>query len=209
MNIYRKIYRELYRYFGPQKWWPGDTPDEIIIGAVLTQNTAWGNVEKAIHNLKSHDIITLESIGQCNEDMLKEAIRPAGFFNQKSAYLKNIAEFMKPYNYNCNNLKSLDTDSLRNALLEVKGIGRETADSILLYALDKPVFVVDAYTKRLFKRHIENFPEKYEHIRALFESNLESDAGLFNEYHALIVRAGKEFCRKKPLCGQCPLRTGK
>lgn len=195
-----KIYSLLFSNFGRQEWWPADSADEVIIGAVLTQNTNWLNVEKAITNLKGADLCSLESIAVTPADSLGQYIRPAGFYNQKSRYLINIAQFFtKHYSENT------DTEDLRKQLLSVKGIGMETADSILLYALNRPVFVVDAYTRRMFSRHFSNFPVHYEGIRHVFENHLKRDTDLYKEYHALIVRCCKIYCRTKPLCGECPL----
>jgi len=202
-----EIYQLLFECFGPQHWWPGETKFEIITGAVLTQNTSWANVEKAIANLKSADSLTPEKLYQFDVPQLAELIRPAGYFNIKAKRLKNFVTWLfENYEGKLTNLESLDTDQLRSELLAVKGIGPETADSILLYALNRPVFVVDAYTARIAFRHGLIEPNAdYEQLRGLFQSNLPQDTQLFNEYHALLVKVGKEFCKPKAQCSSCPL----
>ena len=199
-----EIFNRLYKEFGKQHWWPAETKDEIVIGAVLTQNTAWSNVERAISNLKKAGVIRLKDIVCVDESLLKELIKPAGFFNQKALYLKGIASFIEGHG-GLSSLSKQDTHKLRRMLLSVKGVGKETADSILLYAFERPVFVVDAYTKRLVSRHGLSEDLSYDGIQRLFMENLPLDVGLFNEYHALIVKLAKEHCKKKPLCSGCPL----
>jgi endonuclease-3 related protein len=202
-----EIYQLLYDAFGPQHWWPGETPFEIITGAILTQNTNWANVEKAIANLKSAGQLTPEALFHIDISQLAELIRPAGYYNIKAKRLKSFINWLYDnYDGEMSNLELVNTDQLREELLAIKGIGRETADSILLYALGRPVFVVDAYTARIASRHGLIDPgADYEQLRELFESNLAEDVRLFNEYHALLVRAGKEFCRPKARCPGCPL----
>jgi endonuclease-3 related protein len=202
-----EIYQLLFERFGPQHWWPGETQFEIITGAILTQNTNWGNVEKAIANLKSAGRLTFEELYHLDLSQLAELIRPAGYYNIKARRLKNFINwFFGSYAGNLTNLESIDTDKLRTELLAIKGIGCETADSILLYALNRPVFVVDAYTARVAVRHELIEPNAdYEQLQELFQSNLPQDARLFNEYHALLVRVGKEFCRPMAKCPACPL----
>jgi endonuclease-3 related protein len=202
-----EIYQLLHDAFGPQHWWPGETVFEIITGAILTQNTNWTNVEKAIANLKSADRLTPDRLYHLDLSQLAELIRPAGYYNIKAKRLKNFVDWLfDNYNGELTNLESTDTGQLRAELLAIKGVGRETADSILLYALGRPVFVVDAYTARIAVRHRLIEPgADYEQLRELFESNLSRDAQLFNEYHALLVRAGKEFCKPKAKCPGCPL----
>ncbi|MHC4425289.1 MAG: endonuclease III domain-containing protein [Planctomycetota bacterium] len=202
-----EIYQLLYDAFGPQHWWPGETPFEIITGAILTQNTNWTNVEKAITNLRSADRLTPDRLYHLDLSQLAELIRPAGYYNIKAKRLKNFLGWLfDNYNGKLTNLESIDTGQLRAELLAIKGVGCETADSILLYALGRPVFVVDTYTARITLRHglIEPGAD-YEQLRELFESNLPRDVQLFNEYHALLVRAGKEFCKPKAKCPGCPL----
>ena len=202
-----EIYELLYEAFGPQHWWPGDTPFEVMTGAILTQNTSWTNVEKAIANLKSAGCLSPEALHGVELSELAELIRPAGYYNIKAARLKNFLDWLfDSYGGSLTSLEPVTTSRLREELLSITGIGRETADSILLYALGRPVFVVDAYTARITVRHGLIDPEAdYEQLRELFESNLPQDAQLFNEYHALLVRTGKEFCRPKARCPGCPL----
>lgn len=202
-----EIYELLYTAFGPQHWWPGQTPFEIMTGAILTQNTSWANVEKAIRNLKSAKMLTAEAIHRIEPSDLAELIRPAGYYNIKAKRLKDfVGWFFNNYQGSLANLERINTDQLRAELLGVKGVGRETADSILLYALSRPVFVVDAYTARIMVRHGLIEPDAdYEQLRELFESNLQQDVQLYNEYHALLVRAGKDFCKPKARCPGCPL----
>ena len=204
-----EIYQLLFDRFGPQHWWPGQTQFEIIAGAILTQNTNWANVEKAITNLKAADRLTPEKLHHFDVSQLAELIRPAGYYNIKAKRLQNFINWLfENYDGMLTNLEGLDTDQLRAELLTIKGIGRETADSILLYALDKPIFVVDAYTARIAFRHQLIDPDAdYERLRELFQSNLPQDTKLFNEYHALLVRVGKEFCKPKARCPGCPLEN--
>lgn len=207
MNKLLEIYRRLYRSFGPQHWWPGETPFEISIGAILTQNTNWGNVEKAIENLKIGKALNAESIHNMKKERLTSFIRPAGYFNVKAKRLKAFISFLiNEYNGNLTRMKQEDTQTLRLRLLKIHGIGPETADSILLYALEKPVFVIDAYTKRILSRHgLMKYDKSYEEFQEIFHSSLKKDMKFFNEYHALFVRLGKTYCRKKPICKGCPI----
>jgi len=202
-----EIYELLYESFGPQHWWPGEDRFEIIVGAILTQNTNWANVEKAISNLKSANLLTPEKLYQLDVSQFAELIRPAGYFNIKTKRLKNFLSWLfEDYAGQLANLENVSTDQLRAELLAIKGVGRETADSILLYAFDREIFVVDAYTARVAARHSLIEPDAdYEQIRELFQSNLPPDVKLFNEYHALLVRVGKEFCRPTARCTNCPL----
>lgn len=209
MSNLRKIYHKLYQTFGPQHWWPGKTPLEIAIGAILTQNTNWGNVEKAIDNLKKQNALSARVIHKMPVRLLSELIRPTGYFNIKAKRLKSFIDFlMNDYHGSMKKMKNEDLYLLREKLLSINGIGPETADSIILYALKKPVFVIDAYTKRVISRHgIMNHEKSYDEFQELFYSALEKDVKLFNEYHALFVRIGKTFCKKKkPLCELCPLK---
>jgi len=202
-----EIYHLLFDRFGPQYWWPGQSQFEIITGAVLTQNTNWANVEKAITNLKSAGCLAPEKLHNMDARQLAELIRPAGYYNIKAKRLKNFLKwFFDNYDGLLTNLEQLGTDRLRTELLSIKGIGPETADSILLYAFDRQIFVVDAYTARVAARHglIEPGTD-YEQLQELFGSNLPADTKLFNEYHALLVKAGKDFCRPKARCRGCPL----
>jgi endonuclease-3 related protein len=207
MNKLLEIYRRLYHAFGPQRWWPGETPFEIAIGAILTQNTNWGNVEKAIENLKRDKALNVESINNMKTEKLASLIKPAGYFNVKAKRLKAFISFLtNEYHGSLKRMKKEEMQTLRVRLLQVHGVGPETADSILLYALEKPVFVIDAYTKRILSRHIlMEYDKSYEEFQKIFHSSLKRDVKLFNEYHALFVRLGKTYCRKKPICKGCPL----
>ncbi|MHC4260288.1 MAG: endonuclease III domain-containing protein [Planctomycetota bacterium] len=204
-----EIYQLLFKRFGTQHWWPGETQFEIIVGAILTQNTNWSNVEKAIANLKSADLLDAESLRNIEIKELAELIRPAGYFNVKAKRLKSFVDwFFDNYAGQLEELETVETEQLRAELLGIKGVGPETADSILLYAFDRPIFVVDAYTARVAVRHGLIEPEAdYEQLRDLFQSNLPQDVKLFNEYHALLVRVGKEFCKPKARCPNCPLEN--
>ena len=199
----------LYAGFGPRHWWPGDTKIEIIIGAILTQNTAWANVEKAIKNIKRAKVLSVSRLSGISEKKLARLIRPSGYYNIKANRIKNFLGFLSArYSGSIHKMFGSRLYKLREELLAVKGIGRETADSILLYAGNKPVFVVDAYTKRVFSRHgFIKEDADYEEAQSLFMDNLWKDKGLFNEFHALIVELGKSVCKsKKPLCSLCPIR---
>jgi endonuclease-3 related protein len=209
MAILKEIYHKLFQAFGPQHWWPGDTPFEIAVGAILTQNTNWGNVEKAIGNLKRQSALSAKIIHEMPIKKLAGLIRPAGYFNVKAKRLKSFIGFLaEGYRGSMKRMKNEDINPLREKLLHVNGIGPETADSILLYALEKPVFVIDAYTKRVLSRHSIMVHEKsYDEFQDLFHAALKKDIRLFNEYHALFVMVGKTFCRRNiPLCDQCPLK---
>jgi len=203
------IYSKLYNAFGPQHWWPGDSSFEVMVGAILTQNTSWLNVEKAIRNLKKHKVLAPDKLSRLSSRKTAKLIRPAGYYNIKTARLKEFLNFLLlKYRSNMRKMAAVNTFRLRQELLEVKGIGPETADSILLYALNKPVFVVDAYTRRIFYRHgLINKEADYHDVQNLFMRYLKRDVRVFNEYHALLVRLGKDFCLKsKPKCVICPLR---
>ena len=199
------IYRRLYAAFGPQHWWPGDTPLEIAVGAVLTQNTSWGNVEKAMAVLKSRRLLSLERLARLSPAELAPLIRSAGFHNIKAARLAAFLKWLRTHG-GFAALSRTPTPELRAQLLACHGVGPETADSILLYALDRPVFVVDAYTRRTLSRYgLIAGDEPYEALRMMFESSLPRRPRLYNEYHALLVRLAKVNCRPRPLCDSCPL----
>ena len=204
-----EIYQRLYKAFGSQHWWPADEPFEVMVGAILTQNTNWQNVEKAIAALKKNKVLDSQKLNRMPQKKLAKLIRPAGYFNIKAKRLKNFLKFyLENYKADIRRMRVADTLILRNELLGVNGIGEETADSILLYALNKPVFVVDAYTKRIYSRH-RFIPEgsSYQAVQEFFMQNLKNDVQLFNEYHALLVKLGKDFCLKsKPKCTICPLK---
>lgn len=202
------IYRKLYEHFGPQHWWPGESPLEVAVGAILTQNTNWLNVEKAIANLKKSGSLSAQRLHALPENRLATLIRPAGYFNIKARRLKNfIALLTDEYRGSMTLLAREELPIVRARLLGVNGIGPETADSIILYGLGKPIFVVDAYTKRALSRHTSiDHEADYHTWQALFHRHLEPDVRLYNEYHALIVRLAKEYCRpRNPLCSGCPL----
>lgn len=208
-RILKWIYEQLFKVFGPRHWWPGDTPFEIIIGAILTQNTAWTNVEKAIKNLKAQDLLEPEKLKNIPQDNLATLIKPTGYYQLKAHRLKEFIEFLfSNYDGNLDKMFKYDMWKLRGELLGIKGIGFETADSILLYAGNKPIFVVDAYTKRILIRHrLIDEKATYTQIQDLFMNNLFPDVQLYNEYHALIVQLGKGICSKsKPKCHICPLK---
>ena len=204
-----QIFHLLLDAYGPRSWWPAETPFEVCIGAILTQNTSWGNVELAIANLKREGVVTPEGLRCLPEERLASLIRPSGSYNIKSRRLRSfLSHLFTRYDGSLERMFRRPWRELREELLEVPGIGRETADAILLYAGGQPTFVVDAYTGRLFCRlGIIGEQAGYEEIRALFMESLPTDAPLYNEYHALIVQHGKEHCRKRPLCDGCPLRS--
>ncbi len=202
-----KIYDLLSNEFGPQHWWPGDTPFEVAIGAILTQNTNWGNVEKAINNLKKSRALSAKALYKIQAKRLASLIRPAGYYNIKSKRIRAFLKFLtNHYRGSMKKMGALETGDLRQQLLDVHGIGPETADSILLYALEKPAFVIDAYTKRVLERHnIVSKKATYHEMQELFHKNLSMDTQMFNEFHALFVKVGKDHCRPKPKCEGCPL----
>lgn len=207
-KIFFEIFEKLYRFFGPQGWWPAESPFEVCVGAILTQNANWKNVEKAIENLKKQNLLTPEALYQLSEREIAEFIKPSGFYNLKAKRLKNFLKFLfENYQGDLKRMKEENPETLRRKLLEVKGLGPEAVDSILLYALDMPLFVVDAYTYRILFRH-RLCPEEttYEELQNIFHENLERDIELYKEFHALLVACGKNFCKKKePLCEPCPL----
>ncbi len=201
------MFEILFGHFGPQHWWPGDSPFEMMVGAVLTQNTNWKNVEKAIDNLKSKGLLSVDAIHRTPLPELAEKIRPAGYFNIKAKRLKNLIQFIyEQYDGDLNVLLGEETRKLREGLLSIKGVGPETADSMVLYAAGRPIFVIDTYTHRILSRHgmADNEVSYYE-LQEIFMNHLPEDSALFNEFHALIVKTGKAFCRKKPFCSECPL----
>ncbi|MEO0019709.1 MAG: endonuclease III domain-containing protein [candidate division WOR-3 bacterium] len=207
------IYSLLYHHFGPQNWWPAESPFEVIVGAVLTQNTAWENVQKAIANLKRAGLLNLDQISTIEPATLAHLIRPSGYFNIKAQRLLGVVRWLKAKG-GLKKLARISTKKLREELLKCYGIGPETADSILLYAFNRPVFVVDAYTRRIFYRYgLISGKEPYEELRKRIENDLVAKigtnkrlvVGVFNEFHALLVRLAKTYCRKKPLCSSCPL----
>jgi endonuclease-3 related protein len=207
-SVLREVYDRLFAAYGPQAWWPGETPFEVMIGAVLTQNTSWKNVERAIANLRAADLVDPDRLYRVPLEELEELIRPAGYFRVKARRLHNLlALLVEQFVGSLEAMFRAGLHPSRERLLEVSGIGPETADSILLYAAGLPTFVVDAYTHRVFARHgWIDWESDYHQIKDHFESRLPEDTAMFNEYHALLVRVGKEHCRKRaPLCRGCPL----
>lgn len=198
-----KLYELLLSYYGEQEWWPANSPYEVMVGAILTQNTAWGNVEMAIARFEGN--LNPEFIRDLEMEALKEIIRPSGFFNQKAVYLKSLTSWYSQYNYDASILRREPMEKIRNELLGVKGIGPETADSILLYAFNFPSFVVDTYTMRLCERYSVCAGKNYNAVKQYFEQIFEPDAALYNNFHALIVTHAKTHCRKTPVCAGCPL----
>jgi endonuclease-3 related protein len=207
--VLAEYFDALFEAHGAQHWWPGRTRFEIIVGAILTQNTSWANVERAIAALRREKLLTPAGIQHVSEGRLARLIRSSGYFRQKARKLKKFAEFLQVrHGGSLNRMFQTPTASLREQLLGIHGIGPETADSILLYAGKHAVFVVDAYTRRILQRHnLAEGKESYEDIRMLFEQSLPPSEPLFNEYHALIVHTGKHFCRvRQPLCEGCALK---
>jgi endonuclease III related protein len=209
-HLFSAMFEAMLHELGPSHWWPAQSPFEVAVGAILTQNASWTNVEKAISNLRVHGLLDPVHMHQASVAQLEECIRPSGFFRQKT---KKLLAFLAFLEQECAldfaALGNWETSVLRARLLAVKGIGLETADSILLYALHRPVFVVDAYTARIYNRH-GVVPEEisYEELQDIFMRHIRHDAALFNEYHALLVRVGKDWCRKnRPRCPSCPLRS--
>jgi endonuclease-3 related protein len=208
MSNLLKAYERLLAAFGPQHWWPGESPFEIMVGAVLVQNTAWRNVERAIENLRDAGLMEPRAMVAISTDELAELIRPAGYYQVKARRLRNLLQFLlEEYDGSLEAMFDTDLATLRERLLAIHGIGPETADAILLYAGGLPTFVVDTYTHRVLARHgWIGYEADYHEIKDFFESALPADAKLYNEYHALMVRAGKEYCRKTaPKCDTCPL----
>ena len=222
--LLKNIYKKLLDFYGPQGWWPGDSPFEVMVGAVLTQNTSWKNVEKAIGNLRSKNLLEPYRLHKTPTRRLASLLTPSGYFNVKTKRLKSLLKFfVNNFDGDFRRMKKRSLRSLRTEMLKVNGVGRETCDSILLYALDKPIFVVDAYTRRIFSRYgFISETESYDEIQNFFMKNLDdidfrgsknggritnhqSLVTIFNEFHALIVKHGKTLCKKNPLCDECPL----
>ncbi len=201
------IYRELFNCYGHQHWWPAEEPFEVMVGAILTQSAAWVNVEKAVASLKKTGVLKPQGIREMPLDGLALLIYSSGYYNAKASKLKALSQYLgDTYRDSLAEMCRRDTRELRDELLKVHGIGEETADSILLYACGKPVFVVDAYTRRIFSRiGLCSDRDSYREIQAVFMQHLPPDVQMFNEYHALIVQHGKDICRKRPLCPRCCL----
>jgi endonuclease-3 related protein len=209
VNPYLQIYETLYDFYGPQNWWPADTAMEMVVGAVLTQNTSWKNVEKGMAVLRERGVLSVDALSSLSHEELASLIHSTGYYNLKAKRLKNLLHMLVcDYEGDLEYFLEDELFSSRDKLLQVKGIGEETADAILLYAGQHLIFVVDAYTHRIFSRH--NFLEEecsYGDIQEIFMDNLPADVSLYNEYHALIVRLAKDYCKKtNPLCDTCPLK---
>jgi endonuclease-3 related protein len=204
-----RYYRRLLNAYGPQHWWPGDSRFEIMIGAILTQNTAWRNVERALANLKRDGLMTPNALHRVSRRRLAEMIRPSGYFRIKAGRVKAFVRFLiQQYDGELKRMMSEGAGILRSKLLSVKGIGPETADSILLYALDVPIFVIDAYTRRVLSRHrLTPSRVSYDRLQHFFMDQLQPQVDKYNEYHALLVKVGKEHCKPRPVCQECPLKV--
>lgn len=205
MNGLLEIYETLLQAYGHRLWWPAETPFEMMVGAILTQNTAWTNVEKAIGNFGEQ--LSTEFMAAVSTEELAQIIRPSGYYNQKAIKLKALTQWFARYSYDEKEAMQTDGEFLRRELLAVKGVGPETADSILLYALNKPFFVVDTYTKRLFSRLGYDIHHNYEGLRLKIEESLPQDINLYKEFHALIVEHAKRYCKKTPSCAACPVEA--
>jgi endonuclease-3 related protein len=205
MNGLHELYNTLLNAYGQRNWWPAKTPFEMMVGAILTQNTTWTNVEKALVNLG--DRLSPTFIARIDLGELAQIIRSSGYYNQKAIKLKALTQWYAGYGYNIEKAAASDGEVLRTELLAVKGVGRETADSILLYALNKPFFVVDTYTKRILHRIGYDIPGTYDGLRLEIEENLPRDVYLYGEFHGLIVEHAKRHCKKKPSCEGCPVES--
>jgi endonuclease-3 related protein len=206
-SVLKTVYDHLFAAYGPQQWWPGDSPFEVLVGAVLVQNTAWKNVERAIANLAQAELLEPRALYSIPQEELEELIRPAGYYRIKARRLRNLLRLIvEQYDGSLDRMFAAGLDTLREELLAINGVGPETADSILLYAGGLPTFVVDTYTHRVLARHgwIE-FEAGYYDLKDYFESSLDRDVALYNEYHALLVKVGHTHCRKTARCDGCPL----
>lgn len=208
-NEIEKVYSSLRSRFGFLDWWPGETKDEIVIGAILTQNTSWKNVEKAIANLRKANKLSLERIAELDKRSLERLIRPSGFYRQKAERLKGISHYIKKNYGSLGKFFDKDTAGLRKELLSLNGIGMETADSIILYAAEKPIFVIDSYTRRAMSRIYSRKKEfGYDELQKLITESINRDVEFYKDFHAQFVELGKNYCRKEPLCKECPLSKG-
>ncbi|MCX7945145.1 MAG: endonuclease [Deltaproteobacteria bacterium] len=208
-TLLNNIYRVLREHFGYLNWWPAETPFEVVIGTVLTQNVAWSNVEKSILQLKEQGLLDLTRLLTSKPEIVKRCIMPSGYYNVKYHRLMELLTFIKnELKGDILNLKKFDLLTARNKLLSIRGVGKETADSILLYALDFPIFVVDAYTKRTFYRVgiLKRRDMDYDKVQEIFMKNLKRDVKLYNDYHAQIVELSKNYCKKVPICESCPIK---
>jgi endonuclease-3 related protein len=206
-ELLRELYQKLWEAFGPQGWWPAETPFEVILGAILTQNTNWNNVAQVLAGLKEEGLLNPRLLREMPDAELARRLKPSGYFNIKARRVKNFLDFFAHHFHDSlEEMAQEDLGGLRQSLLGVKGIGPETADSILLYALNQPTFVVDAYTFRVLSRHyLAPESSSYNELQGLFMENLPADVPLYQEFHALLVKVGKEFCRPRPRCPSCPL----
>ncbi|SDM61518.1 endonuclease III domain-containing protein [Acetanaerobacterium elongatum] len=200
-----ELFDKLLAAYGKRHWWPAQTPFEMMVGAILTQNTAWSNVERALAGFGEN--LTPQYILTCDEANLAEIIRPSGYYNQKAVRLKTLARWYEGYGFDINRVRAKSGEALREELLALNGVGHETAYSMLLYAFDKPYFVVDAYTRRLFERLGLTVPKDYDEFRLAIEASIPQDLYLYNEFHALIVAHAKEHCKVKPCCDGCPITS--
>ncbi len=203
-----ELYSNLRSHFGHQGWWPAQTKDEIIIGAILTQQTSWKNVEKAIANLRQQGLLDLEKIRRANQQSIERCIRPSGFYRQKAARLKEFAEHAYRAHHGIDKMLSMDSGELREELLSIKGIGKETADSIMLYAAAKHMFVIDSYTKRITSRiYGSDIKIPYDELRFDIYGSIPEDLDMYRDFHAQFVALGKNYCKTKPLCNECPVKS--
>lgn len=202
-----QMYQILFEHFGHRRWWPGNSPLEVCVGAILTQNTSWKNVEKAITNLKNAGNLKVSLLHKISTDELATLIKPAGYYNIKAKRLKNfITHLVKRHQGSLDSMFQADVDELRTELLSINGVGKETADCMILYAANKPIFVIDAYTKRVLERHgIVGQDADYDSMQMIFHRNLKEDLALFNDFHAQFVAVGSRHCRRNPKCAGCPL----
>jgi endonuclease-3 related protein len=207
-SIAQDVFARLFASYGPQHWWPGDSPFEVLLGAMLTQHTSWKNVERALANLRNAGLMSFDALANVSRTELEELLKPAGHYRQKAARIHKTLAYIRERHGSLEAFLEQDLETLRTELLSQNGIGPETADAIALYAAGQPTFVIDAYTQRVFKRHGWIEPEAgYEEMQQFFHSSLERDAPLYNEYHALLVQVGKSHCQKTPVCSGCPLES--
>lgn len=203
-----KLYKLMFSRSGFLDWWPGDTKEEIFVGAILTQQTTWKNVEKAMANLKAAKLLSIKQLSNATTNEIGSCIKPSGYYRQKSNHLKGACSYILKNYGSLEGLFKLKTKELRKTLLSIKGIGPETADSIILYAAEKPTFVIDAYTKRIMGRVFGTSQDmSYSELKSLFESSLRPNTDLYNDFHAQFVELGKNYCKTKPLCGSCPVKV--
>lgn len=200
---FQEIYEHLFEHYGPQHWWPADTDFEMMISAILVQNTNWRNVEKALEQLRPY--LTPQQLDVLSKEEIAQFIRSSGFYNRKAERIKSFLSWLKNYHFHIDSIRDKDKKQLREELLQISGIGKETADSILLYVFNTPVFIVDAYAKRIFYRLGYELPDDYDSFRQLVEKELPQDVQLYNEFHALLVQHAKTYCKSKPICDRCPL----